>query len=135
MGVEQLGDLLEVITNHAFQELVKEMMPYVGIITSSMKAANAWKAVVDQARKELGWDDYTNFILPGDPLAATALYEFDRELRLMRASFGDIYWDMHRRLELEGRLTHSRDACPQRDGPPVIHVWSTTGWQVVRAPH
>ena len=72
VGVEQLGDLLEVITNHAFQELVKEMMPYVGIITSSMKAANAWKAVVDQARKELGWDDYTNFILPGDPLAACA---------------------------------------------------------------
>jgi hypothetical protein len=72
VGVESLGDLIEVITNHAVQELVKEMMPYVGIITSSVKAANAWKAVVQQARKELGWDDYTGFILEGDPLAACA---------------------------------------------------------------
>ena len=72
VGIDQLGDLIEVITNHAVQELVQEMMPYVGIITSSYKAANAWKAVVDQARKELGWDDYTAFVLPGDPLAACA---------------------------------------------------------------
>ena len=41
VGVDQIGDLLEVITSHAFEELVKEMMPYVGIITSSYKAANA----------------------------------------------------------------------------------------------
>lgn len=72
VGVEQIGDLIEVITNHALTELVKEMMPYVGIIMSSYKAGIAWKAVVDQARKEMGWDDYTDFILPGDPLAACA---------------------------------------------------------------
>jgi hypothetical protein len=72
VGVDQIGDLIEVITNHAVQELIKEMMPYVGIITSSYKAANAWKAVVQQARTELGWDDYTGFVLPGDPLAACA---------------------------------------------------------------
>lgn len=72
LGVDQIGDLIEVITNNAVEELVKEMMPYVGIIFSSYKAANAWKAVVDQARKELGWDEFTNFVLPGDPLAACA---------------------------------------------------------------
>jgi hypothetical protein len=70
VGVDQIGDIIEVITNNALEELVKEMMPYVGIITSSYKAANAWKAVVDQARKDLGWDDYTDFVLPGDPVAA-----------------------------------------------------------------
>ena len=70
VGVDQLGDLIEVITDHAVQELVQEMMPYVGIITSSVGAAKAWKAVVSQARKELGWDDYTGAVLPGDPLAA-----------------------------------------------------------------
>jgi hypothetical protein len=70
VGVDSLEDLIEIITNHAVEELVKEMMPYVGIITSSIKAASAWKAVIDQARKELGWDDYTEAVLPGDPLAA-----------------------------------------------------------------
>jgi hypothetical protein len=72
VGVDQIGDLIEVITNNALQELVKEMTPYVGIIMSSYKATLAWKAVVDQARKELGWDDYTGVVLPGDPLAACA---------------------------------------------------------------
>lgn len=71
VGVD-LGDLIEVITNSALEELIKEMLPYVGIIVSSYKAANAWKAVVDQARKNLGWDAYTDFVLPGDPLAACA---------------------------------------------------------------
>jgi len=69
VGVD-LGDLLEVITNSAFEELVKEMLPYVGILYSSYKAASAWKQVVDQARKELGWDAYTAMVLPGDPVAA-----------------------------------------------------------------
>ena len=71
VGVD-LGDLIEVITNNALEELIKEMMPYVGILVSSYKAANAWKAVVTQARKDLGWDAYTDFVLPGDPLAACA---------------------------------------------------------------
>jgi hypothetical protein len=70
VGVDSLGDLIGVITNQAVEELVKEMIPYVGIITSSYKAGLAWKAVVEQARKELGWSAYTSVILPGDPLAA-----------------------------------------------------------------
>jgi hypothetical protein len=69
VGVD-LGDLVDVITNNALEHLVTEMMPYVGILVSSYKAANAWKAVVNQARKDLGWDAYTEFVLPGDPLAA-----------------------------------------------------------------
>ena len=72
VGVDQLGDLIGVITNEAVEHLVKEMIPYVGIITSSYKAASAWKAVVDQARKSLAWDAYTGMVLPGDPLAACA---------------------------------------------------------------
>jgi hypothetical protein len=70
VGIDQMGDLIEVITNNAVEELIKEMLPYVGIVVSSLKAANAWKAVVDQARKQLAWDAYTDFVLPGDPLAA-----------------------------------------------------------------
>lgn len=59
----------------------------------------------------------------------TAIYEFDRDMRFVRARYSDPYWDEHRRLELEGRLTHSRETCPERDGPPAIHVWNAAhGW-------
>lgn len=70
VGITELGDLIEVITNEAVEQLVQEMIPYVGIVTSSYKAANAWKQVVQQARKELNWDAYTSYVLEGDPLAA-----------------------------------------------------------------
>lgn len=64
-----------------------------------------------------------------------AMYEFDRDLRLVRARYSDRYWDEHRRLELEGRLAHPREACLERDGPAAIHVWNNAGWQRIPAPH
>ncbi len=72
--------------------------------------------------------------VPGDPLAATAVYEFDESMQLRRARYDDVYWDAHRRLELEGRLSHGRADCPERDGPPTIHVWSQAGWERIAPP-
>lgn len=69
----------------------------------------------------------------GDPLSATAIYEFDSELRLLRAQYDDLYWTMHARLEREGRVTHTRETCPERDGPAAVHVWSDAGWRRVTA--
>lgn len=54
---------------------------------------------------------------------ATAIYEFDTELRFVRARFSEPYWDEHGRLERAGRLTHTREKCPDRDGPRTIHIW------------
>lgn len=83
-------------------------------------------------RAQLSWVGdrllVTTIEIPGDPIAGAAHYEFDRDLRLIRASYSDSYWDVHRRLELEGRVGHSRDTCPDRAGPPAIDVWSTAGW-------
>jgi hypothetical protein len=63
------------------------------------------------------------------PSDATGIYEFDRDQRLVTATYSDAYWDEHVRLEREGRLTHSRDKCPERDGPAAIHVWDAArGW-------
>lgn len=60
---------------------------------------------------------------------ATALYEFDRDLRFLRARYSDTYWDEHLHLEREGTLTHSRETCPDRDGPAAIHIWDAArGW-------
>lgn len=90
-------------------------------------------------RAQIAWADdrllVTTVEIAGDPLAATALYEFDRDLRLIRARYGDTYWDRHRQLELEGRLSHARAACPERDGPSGVQVWSGTKWMWITAPH
>ena len=64
--------------------------------------------------------------------AAEALYEFTPDLDLRKATYGDRYWELHRSLELNGRLDHSRDRCPGKDGPPFIHVWTRDkGWQKI----
>ena len=62
-----------------------------------------------------------------DDAPATAIYELDMDLRLVRARYSETYWDVHRRLELEGRIAHTRETCPERDGPPAIHVWAAQG--------
>lgn len=69
VGID-MPELVGIITSEAVEELVKEMTPYVGLFTSAGKAAIAWKQVIEGARAELGWDEYTTMILPGDPLAA-----------------------------------------------------------------
>lgn len=64
--------------------------------------------------------------------AADAIYEFSPELELRSASFSQRYWEIHDRLEVEKKVNHSREACPDREGPRVIHTWSAErGW----APH
>ena len=73
----------------------------------------------------------TTIEIEGETTAATAIYEFDRSLRLLGATYAERYWDAHRRLELEGRIAHAREACPERDGPAAIHVWSDSDWRRV----
>jgi hypothetical protein len=64
---------------------------------------------------------------------ADALYEFTASLDFVSARFGERYWEMHRALEAEGRITHSREQCPDRDGPRQIQMWEpATGWRTVR---
>ena len=65
--------------------------------------------------------------------AADALYEFSPSLELIRATYSDRYWDQHTELEHAGKLSHSRAACPDRDGPPAIEIWDPAhGWSVHR---
>ena len=67
--------------------------------------------------------------------AIDVLYEFSRSLELIRASFGGNYWEMHAALERQGKLTHSREHCPDRDGPREVLVWEPErGWQHVPVP-
>lgn len=64
-----------------------------------------------------------------------AVYEFSTDMTLLRATYGSRYWDKHRALEMEGRLKHSREACPEREGPPIVKVWTKAGgWRDVHPP-
>jgi len=61
--------------------------------------------------------------------AVDAIYEFTPRLEFVRASFSDRYWDAHRALEAQGKITHTKEHCPDRDGPRAIEVWDpSTGW-------
>jgi hypothetical protein len=68
-----------------------------------------------------------------DGSIADALYEFDTSLGVVAASYSDRYWDMHRALEAQGKIHHSRQQCPDHDGPREVQMWEpSTGWRTVR---
>lgn len=61
---------------------------------------------------------------------AAAVYEFTSSLDLVGARLNERYWEMHRAFEGAGRITHSRDQCPDREGPRQIQMWDpAAGWQ------
>ena len=73
---------------------------------------------------------HTIEIAPGSAEAVDALYEFSLSLDLVRASYSDRYWDLHGALEHDGKLDHARAACPERNGPVAIDVWTPArGWR------
>lgn len=69
-----------------------------------------------------------------DGADADVLYEFAvPSLDLMSARFSERYWEMHRLLEAEGKISHSREQCPDNGGPRQVLAWEpTTGWRTLR---
>jgi len=68
--------------------------------------------------------------------SADALYEFSTSLDVVSASYSDQYWELHKALESQGKIHHTRAQCPDRDGPRSIDVWEpATGWRTVPIPH
>lgn len=65
---------------------------------------------------------------------ADAVYEFTNpSLDFVSARFSERYWEMHRALEADGTIGHTRDQCPDRDGPKGIQMWEpATGWRSVQ---
>jgi hypothetical protein len=61
-----------------------------------------------------------------------AIYEFTPALDLIDANYSDRYWEVHRALEAQGKLAHSRDQCPDRSGPRTVQMWQPdTGWTTI----
>jgi hypothetical protein len=68
----------------------------------------------------------------GDLAGGVAIYEFDLAMKLLRASYSDRYWDVHRKLEMERKIDHSAEKCPSRSGPATYESWSVgKGWERV----
>ena len=61
------------------------------------------------------------------------LYFFSPTFELISATRTDSYWDTHRKLEREGRLSHGVENCPERNRPLTVRSWSNGhGWADVR---
>jgi hypothetical protein len=51
------------------------------------------------------------------------LYELSGDFSLESASLGDAYWNLHRQLERQGKIRHSAEKCPERNGAGRVRVW------------
>ena len=59
--------------------------------------------------------------------AAAQFFEFTEEFQPERVVYSGDYQDRHRRYELEGRITHSFDLCPERRNPAVEKIFDEHG--------
>ena len=73
-----------------------------------------------------------NSLESGGPNIATAIYELSSDLTIRSARFSSSFWEWHRQLELEGKLDHGVDACPERGGLDVETWTPAEGWQTAR---
>jgi hypothetical protein len=50
-------------------------------------------------------------------------------LSVTRYDWSDRYWQMHRTLEDQGRISHMAGDCPERNAPVQIRTWNAAaGW-------
>lgn len=70
MNLHDIQDVVAALTGEVMHQLIAEMTPLVGILTSSYKSAQSWRAVVANARDLYKSDYYLEGVLPGDPQAA-----------------------------------------------------------------
>lgn len=68
--VENLHDVIEAIGGEVLHELVSEVTPYLGVVTSTVKLAKAAKAVAQDGYNLYKSDGYKNGFRMGDPSAA-----------------------------------------------------------------
>jgi DNA-binding winged helix-turn-helix (wHTH) protein len=59
--------------------------------------------------------------------AAAQFFEFTEDFQPERVVYSGDYQDRHRRYELEGRITHSFDLCPERRNPAVVKIFDENG--------
>lgn len=72
--------------------------------------------------------------LPPYHMRSEGAYDISADLTMTRAAFTDIYWNLHRRLEEDGKLHHRAAACPEWPGQ-TVRLWTPeSGWSAVKPP-
>lgn len=61
-------------------------------------------------------------------------YNLSRDLRMESFSLQDSFWDVHRRLEREGKIHHTAAECPERLGRSVLEWTPQQGWRTLKIP-
>jgi hypothetical protein len=62
------------------------------------------------------------------------ILEFAPDMTPVRARMSDAYWTWHRRMESEGRVRHSSEACPDRRGVELREWRRGVGWSRLLVP-
>jgi hypothetical protein len=70
MNLHDMHDVVTALTGEVLHQLVSEMTPLIGVLTSSYKSVQSWRAVITNARDLYKSDYYLEGVLPGDPQAA-----------------------------------------------------------------
>jgi len=67
------------------------------------------------------------------PQELIGVYDFTPDFELRSAALSDTYWNLHRRLEREGKMHHPAARCPDRDpASRMSAVYSLGAWTQVR---
>jgi hypothetical protein len=70
MNLHDIQDVVDALTGSVLHELIAEITPLIGVLTSGYKSVQSWRAVVTNARDLYKSDYYLEGVLPGDPQAA-----------------------------------------------------------------
>jgi hypothetical protein len=54
-------------------------------------------------------------------------FDFSEELQPERVVYSGDYPEVHRRYEIEGRIAHSFELCPERTNPAVVKIFDENG--------
>lgn len=77
--VDNIGELVEVVGSDLVEQLIKEVMPVVGVLMSARGTAVAWAGVISSGNHLYNMPEYKTGVLRGDPLAAAdAVHELTK---------------------------------------------------------
>jgi hypothetical protein len=68
--LHDISDVVHAVGSEVLHSMASEIAPFIGVVTSTFKAAKSWRAVVANARDLYKADYYLEGVLPGDPTAA-----------------------------------------------------------------
>jgi hypothetical protein len=70
-----------------------------------------------------------------DGFGGGSLFQVSEDFQVTSAARSDRYWQVHRDLEAQGRITHAIEHCPDWQQPLEVRRWTAdSGWSTLRVP-